>query len=83
MPNVATAVGGRKASPARWLKEYGKDPPIAILTVLAILAHLLVRYVWRVGPLDVVPLYVSLVAGGIPLIVGLARQALKLEFGSD
>jgi len=83
MPNVATAVGGRKASPARWLKEYGKDPPIAILTALAILAHLLLRYVWRVGPLDVVPLYLSLVAGGIPLIAGLARQALKLEFGSD
>lgn len=83
MGNVATAVDGRKASSARWLKEYGKDPPIAILTALAILAHLLLRYLWRVGPLSAVPLYLALLVGGIPLVVGLARQALKLEFGSD
>ena len=67
----------------RWLKEYGKDTPIAIFTALAILAHLLLRYVWRTGALDVFPLYLALTAGGIPLIFGLARSAFKLEFGSD
>lgn len=81
--SAATATAGQKASAASWLKEYGTDAPIAILTALAILAHLLLRYVWRVGTLDVIPLYLALAAGGIPLIVGLTRQALKQEFGSD
>jgi heavy metal translocating P-type ATPase len=73
----------RKESSARWSSEFGKDAPIAVITAVAILAHLLLRYVWRVGPLDVVPLYVALAAGGVPLLLGLGRQALKLEFGSD
>jgi heavy metal translocating P-type ATPase len=77
----ATA-GGKHAS-ARWLGASGKDAPIAVFTALAILAHLLLRYVWLVGPLDIVPLYVALLAGGVPLLLGLARQAIKLEFGSD
>jgi heavy metal translocating P-type ATPase len=64
-------------------REYGKDAPIAVFTALAILTHLLLRYVVRVGYLDLIPLYLALLAGGIPLLAGLARQALKLEFGAD
>ncbi len=74
---------GPQGALTRWVKEYGKDAPIAIFTALAILAHLLLRYVWRIGPLDLVPLYVALLAGGIPLLLWLVRQAIKLEFGSD
>jgi heavy metal translocating P-type ATPase len=66
-----------------WLTEYGKDAPIAILTCVAIIAHLLLRYVWHFGPLDVLPLYVALAVGGIPLLAGLIRQLFKLQFGSD
>src|SRR5581483_5900198 len=29
------------------------------------------------------PLYLALLAGGIPLLIGLAGQLFKLEFGSD
>jgi heavy metal translocating P-type ATPase len=65
------------------LKSYGKDAPIAIFTALAIAVHLMLRYLWRIGPLDLVPLYLALVAGGVPLLIGLVRQAFKLEFGSD
>lgn len=65
------------------MKEYGKDGPIALFTCAAISAYLLLRYVWRVGPHDVLPLYLALLAGGIPLLIGLARQLFKLEFGSD
>jgi len=74
---------GEEGSPNEWLKEYGKDAPIALFSALAILAHLLLRYVWRVGHLDLLPLYLALLAGGIPLLLGLIRQAFALEFGAD
>ena len=74
---------GHQESPKSWLNEYGKDAPIAIFTALAIVAHLLLRYVWRIGHFDVLPLYLALLIGGIPLLIGLVRQAFKLEFGSD
>lgn len=66
-----------------WLKEYGKDAPIALFTLLAVISYLVLRYVWKVTAFDVLPLYLALLVGGIPLIVGLIRQAIKLEFGSD
>jgi heavy metal translocating P-type ATPase len=81
--SAAPAAADRKRASARWLEEYGKDAPIAVFTAVAILAHLFLRYLWRVGPVDAVPLYLALAAGGVPLLVGLARQAFKLEFGSD
>jgi heavy metal translocating P-type ATPase len=66
-----------------WLKEYGKDAPIALFTLIAIASHLLLRFVWRIPAFEALPLYLSLVVGGIPLMAGLIRQAIKLEFGSD
>jgi heavy metal translocating P-type ATPase len=75
-------VGGRSTS-SSWLKGYGKDAPIALFTCAAIFAYLVLRYVWRVGPLDALPLYLALLAGGIPLLMGLAQQLFKLEFGAD
>jgi heavy metal translocating P-type ATPase len=74
---------GRSGFLKSWLKEYGKDAPIALFTCAAILAYLLLRYVWRVGPMDALPLYLALLAGGIPLLIGLAQQLFKLEFGAD
>jgi heavy metal translocating P-type ATPase len=81
--STLSPVAVQKESFERWLKAYGTDAPIAVLTTLAIIAYLVLRFVWRVGPLDAIPLYIALAAGGIPLVVGLTRQALKLEFGSD
>jgi heavy metal translocating P-type ATPase len=66
-----------------WLKEYGKDAPIALFTLVAVAAYLLLRYVWKVPVFAELPLYLALLAGGIPLIVGLVRQAIRLEFGAD
>jgi hypothetical protein len=68
---------------SRWLKESVKDGPIALFTCAAIVAHFFLRYVWRVGSNDLLPLYLALLAGGIPLLIGLTRQLFKLEFGSD
>jgi len=33
--------------------------------------------------MDALPLYLALLAGGIPLLIGLMRQLFKLEFGAD
>ena len=60
-----------------------KDALIAIFTAVAILTHLLLRYQFRIGALDLLPLYAALIAGGIPLIIGLLGQILKRQFGSD
>jgi heavy metal translocating P-type ATPase len=65
------------------LKQYGKDTPIAIFTCAAIFTYLLLRYAWRIGPMDALPLYLALAAGGIPLLFGLVQQAIQLEFGAD
>src|SRR5258708_35898223 len=67
----------------KWLEEYGKHAPIALFACAAVLAHLFLRYVWPVGFYDVLPLYLALLAGGVPLLIGLGRQLLKVEFGSD
>src|SRR5215467_3457842 len=76
--------GARKASGVSfaWLTEYGWDAPIAAFTLITIVIYLLLRYVWLLRFAEL-PLYIALLAGGIPLLVGLVRQAVKLEFGSD
>src|SRR5215470_1352467 len=66
-----------------WLTPYGKDGPIAIFTLAAIAAHLWLRFLWSLPALELWPLYLALVVGGLPLLAGLVRQAVKLEFGSD
>ena len=65
------------------LTEYGFDAPIAVFTFLAIVAHLVLRYGLRLPAYERWPLYAALLAGGVPLLVTLARQAVKLDFGSD
>jgi heavy metal translocating P-type ATPase len=80
---ASAALHVEKHSRWSWLTEYGKDAPIAILTCIAIILHLALRYVWHAGRLSALPLYVALLAGGIPLLAGLLRQLFKLQFGSD
>ncbi|HEY6967954.1 MAG TPA: heavy metal translocating P-type ATPase [Candidatus Angelobacter sp.] len=68
---------------AQWLQEYGWDAVTAIFTCAAILIYLLLHYAWPIGRMDAIPLYLALLAGGIPLLVGLARQLFKFQFGAD
>jgi heavy metal translocating P-type ATPase len=57
---------------------------IAILAVTGILLHLVLRFLFTVPPLaSRAPLYVTLVFGGVPLLVALSRKLLAREFGSD
>ncbi|HET9837985.1 MAG TPA: heavy metal translocating P-type ATPase [Candidatus Angelobacter sp.] len=56
---------------------------IAVFAAFAIVLHLLLRYAFRIGALDLCPLYAALVIGGVPLIAGLIGQIFKRQFGSD
>ena len=57
---------------------------IAVIAVVAILTHLLLRFAFRASPGACrIPLLATLVLGGIPLIYDLVRKLLKREFGSD
>jgi len=76
------ANGSKQGRANNWFSEYGNDAPIAIFTCAAIFTYLLLRYVGRIGPLDALPLYLALLAGGIPLLIGLVRQLFKLEYCS-
>src|SRR4051812_49050560 len=60
-----------------------KDAFIAVLAAAAILIYLVLRYFFHVGPAHLLPLYLALLAGGIPLLAGLARQILRGQFGAD
>ncbi len=57
---------------------------IASLSVAAILCHLALRFGWRAAPgISRIPLLVTLVIGGLPLVYDLFRKLLRREFGSD
>jgi heavy metal translocating P-type ATPase len=57
---------------------------IAVFTTIAIAAHLVLRYGLRTSPeIFDLPLWATLVFGGIPLVYELARNLLRREFGSD
>jgi heavy metal translocating P-type ATPase len=68
------------ASPPIWMTPKF----VAILTTAGIILHLLLRYAtdlpkgaWHW------PLYIVLVAGGLPLLIPLSRKLIMGEFGSD
>lgn len=61
-----------------------KEMYIAILAILGIATHLMLR-IW-VEPTSVnarLPLWVALAGGGAPLVLDLLLKAIKREFGSD
>jgi heavy metal translocating P-type ATPase len=57
---------------------------IAVLALVSIVLHLALRYLFTV-PLHAsrAPLYVTLIIGGVPLLITLLRKLLAREFGSD
>ena len=72
----------RSSAPA-FIRHVGKHGFIAMFAAVAIFIHLLLRYVFRVGQLDLLPLGLAIMAGGVPLIIDLLRQLWKREFGAD
>lgn len=77
MPELITP--RRARSPART-----KEAWIALLSLAAIAAHLILRYGVGASHLAAfLPLYLTLIVGGVPLIGVLASKVWKREFGSD
>lgn len=56
---------------------------IAIIALLAIGLHLMMRFVWDARAEADWPLWVALALGGTPLVVELAGNLFRGEFGSD
>ena len=80
----------RHQSPARLLWESvtildrRRTSVIAVFATVAILVHLVFRFVFR-APLEIyqIPLLATLFFGGIPLVYELAGNLLRRQFGSD
>lgn len=69
--------------------EHRLDKWIALIATIAIAVHILLRAT-SLGPtvrgsvsIQDWPLLIALLIGGIPLVIGLLRKCLNLEFGSD
>ena len=61
-----------------------KSAVIAVLSLLGIGAHLVLRFGVRAAPATSdLPLIATLVIGGLPMLYDLLRKLLKREFGSD
>ena len=71
----------RNSSAGLW---HRKTTIIAALSIAGILLHLVLRFGFRIAPGTYqIPLLVTLVLGGLPLLYDLLRKLLKREFGSD
>ncbi|MGH9773911.1 MAG: heavy metal translocating P-type ATPase [Candidatus Acidiferrales bacterium] len=56
----------------------------SVLSIVGIAVHLILRYALETTrPVYLIPLYLVLLAGGLPLAIVLLRKALAREFGSD
>ena len=57
---------------------------IAIISALSILVHLLLRYAFHSSPLTwSIPLYLTLIIGGVPILADVVRKLLRRELGAD
>lgn len=67
-----------------WSRTAVRTTGIAALALAGILTHLVLRWGTNASPFaQALPLYVVLVAGGVPLVVSLALALARREFGSD
>jgi heavy metal translocating P-type ATPase len=61
-----------------------KTTILAILSIIGILLHVILRFGLHLAPtLNSIPLLATLVIGGIPMIYDLLRKLSKREFGAD
>ncbi|HEU4934924.1 MAG TPA: heavy metal translocating P-type ATPase [Vicinamibacterales bacterium] len=67
-----------------WPSAAARASGIAVLAVVGILTHLMLRWGSDVSAAaKALPLYIVLVAGGVPLVLSLALKLVRREFGSD
>lgn len=64
--------------------KYSREHIIALIAVFCISLHLILRYVFSfLEPTALIPLYIAVFLGGVPLVWDLVKKALHREFGSD
>jgi heavy metal translocating P-type ATPase len=82
---VAQAGGKQGSSPAAGgSTSRSPETYIAALAAAAIAAHFALHYLAGTrAEVYNLPLYLTLVVGGVPLLLGLGRRLVKAEFGSD
>ena len=67
-----------------WPSAAARASGIAVLAIAGIVTHLGLRWGTGVSPTAMVlPLYVVLVGGGVPLVLSLTLKLVRREFGSD
>ncbi|WP_459558468.1 HAD family hydrolase [Lacunimicrobium album] len=81
-PSQLISRGWLSRSPAElWAR---KSTPIAGLCVVAISASLILRFAFHApASIYLIPLWVTLIVGGLPFLYDLLLKLLKREFGSD
>jgi heavy metal translocating P-type ATPase len=63
---------------------FSSETIIAAIATIAILLYLILRYLAHMSlSTATIPLYITLVIGGIPILFDLARQLLRRELGTD
>ncbi len=71
-------------TPARTSISIASETYIAAVTAIAIGAHLILRYSTHLPPsMSLGPLFLALIAGGIPILLSLGKKLWQREFGSD
>ncbi len=74
----------RRSRRADVASERGRSLLVAILAIVAIAVHLILRFGFRTSPLVYnLLLFVALAFGGLPLLIDLIRKVFAREFGSD
>lgn len=73
-----------KVKESESFSESRKHSMIAVFTIAAIIAHLVLRFGFHTTKLIFdVPLFAALALGGIPLVIELVVKVWRREFGSD
>ena len=84
---MATQATGRLMSEAPQTRSrpwHRKTTVIAVLSVAAILAHVVLRFGSQATPATCqIPLLITLVVGGLPLLYDLLRKLRRRDFGAD
>lgn len=64
--------------------SYSRESYIALFTLFGVLLHLVLRFVFHTSAnISLLPLFATLVVGGLPLLVSLARRLAARDFGTD
>ena len=74
----------QEAIPVKIRISTSRETYIAIVTAIAIASHLVLKYLTHLPRLAyLVPLFVALAVGGIPILATLGKKLWAREFGSD